>query len=501
LVGRQIKNMAQRRRTTPKIPSNQFVIELKNFYMGLSPLAHLDSLTQKGNEGHASTMTDCDILNGYIAQGPGLANLTNGTQVGAVKELIKFILDVPTSNNTTYGIGTTKLFEISSTTVTNDGTYPHTITNCTDGSSVAYLLGNGYYFYNKSSGGDIGKIIFGSPDDFDDDWGSTTPTGKASLQKAPHPVAVKEDLMAFGNGQYLGVYIADTNTLAPTKLDFGNNCEVDDVIFHANYWYIAVNGGITGTNRSIGQIYLYDGAATESILADETGVGFQKIGFLYVLDGIDKVTYKDLSSTGGYNIGYILGRQIKKLASFTGTLPTFAQKTLYQHTILFLSSGSLWSFGAVSPDLPAQVSQITDGGYATCGALAAPFGTPMVASTDNTNYRLAKFSGYTTTTAWKSIVIPTASGYLLGYIDNITVSTNSLGANARMDLVIEADQATRTSNSKSITTTGKMRHIFDTFGLGEVSDFRVALSASNGSTSNVVKIRNIIIKGHWCSSG
>ena len=496
--------ITQRRQKQKGIPTNEFVVNLQDFYLGFSPLAHIDSLTQKGNAGHASVMTDADILSGVLTQGPGLANLANGTQAGVVKELINFILDVPTASDVTYGIGPTKLFKISSTTVASGGTpsWPQAITNCTDGESVVQMGGNVYGFYNKSSGGDILKMPI-STEIIDPDWGSTTPiTGAAAIQKAPHPVAVKEDIMLFGNGQYVGTYIGDTDILDVDKLDFGSGCEVADVVFHGNYWYIAVNGGITGTNRSIGQIFLYDGAATESVLADETGVGIQRIGFLYVLDGIVYVCYQDLSSSGGYNIGYIIGRQIKKLVSFTGSLPTFAQKTLYQHTILFVSSQSLWSFGAVSSDLPIQISQIADGGYATLGALAAPFGMPMVASTDGGgNYRLAYFSGYTTTTSWKSVVIPTCSGRIKGYIDTITVLTNSLGTSARADLTIEADQITRTSNSKSITTSGKIRHVFDTFGLGEILDFRIAINFSNGNATNACKIRNIIIKGHWCESG
>lgn len=637
------------------LSSNEFLVEIKDFHLGLSPLAHIDPLTQKGNNGHASTMTDAYVLDGNVTQGPGLANLTNGTEVGAVTEQINFIMDIPTSGNIAYAIGDTKLFQLRPTEVISDSFFPHTITKCAKGSSIAYMGGNIFYLYNKDSDGDIGKgtpvtntgdlsaggidgtnwtnsanayasdntyattssagliqtyktfglgvspaqdiaadayidgievkaegkgdiagmqiavrlswdngstwtspwkvdtanngsdttLTFGGPTELwdhawlatectdtyfqvqiqcsdlnggttysldhlqikiyytgseitlDDDWGSTIPVeGAAELQKADHPVAVKEDIMLFGNGRYVGSYVQDYDRLDVDKLDFGIGTNVADVVFNANYWYIAVNSGAAGTNRTMGQIFIYDGAATESILSDETGVGLQRIGFLYVLDGVVYVAYQDLSSTGGYNIGYIVGRQIKKLASFTGSLPSFQQKTLYEHTILFVSSGGIWTCGAVSPDLPVQISQIADGGYATVGALAAPFGTPMVSSTNGTNYRLARFSGYNTSAAWKGLVVPVTANRMKGYVDSIMVLTNVLGADARCDLTIEADQATRTSNTKTISTTGKVRHIFDAFGLGDMYDFRISLSWTSGNVTNPCKIRNILVKGH-----
>jgi len=470
---------------------NTFQIEITKFYQGASPAMHLNSLTEIGNAGHYSVATNIDVLTpGILTQGPALANLTAGTQAGAVTELINFIMDKAVSDSVTYGIGATKLFKITPSAVTSDATWPHAITNCTDGESCVDMGGVLYYFFNKSSGGDIGTFDLTST--FDDDWGSST---HKALQKAPHPSYAKEDIICFGNGQYLGTLVGAT--LNVEKLDFGSGNEVSDVIFSSNQWLVVVNNGITGTNRTIGQIYTYDGGALSSILADEAGVGVQRIGFIYELNGIIYIAYQDLSSTGGYKIGYLAGRQIKPLAYFTGSLPNFAQKTLYKHTILFLSSGSIYSAGAVIDELPFQLSQIADGGYATCGAIAAPFGTPMVASTDGaTNYRLAKFSGYDTNCSWKSIVFP-VSGKHKGYIDNVTVFTSALGTNARCDLTLECNQGVTVSNSKSITGTGITRHFFTAFGLNSIEDVRVALSWATGSATNSADIRKIIINGHY----
>jgi len=151
---------------------DKWLIKLNKFYQGFSPIAQLNSLTDFGNFGHASAMQNIDILDPtHLTQGPGLSNLTNGTQAGVVDELINFIMDVPVASGVAYGIGPTKLFQISSTTVSSGGSpsWPRTVLNMTDGQSVAYLRANTYYFYNTASAGDIGR--FDNTSTFDDDWG------------------------------------------------------------------------------------------------------------------------------------------------------------------------------------------------------------------------------------------------------------------------------------------------------------------------------------------
>jgi len=493
-------------KSTPKISvnkSNEFVIEFSNFYQGYSPAAHINPLTELGSGGHASVMTNVDILDPtHITQGPGLADLTNGTQAGVVDQLITFILDQPTSADVSFVLGTTKLFKISSTAVASGGSpsWPRTITNMTDGESLIELKGNLYYFYNTSSAGDIGKYDLVST--FTDAWGSVSPTGAAALQKALHPVGKKEDIMVFGNGRYVGTYIVATNTLAPTKLDFGNDAEVADVVFHANQWLIAVNYGATGSNRTQSQILLWDGGAVSSILDDEAAVGLQRIGFIMPIGGIVYVAYQDLTFSAGYMIGYLSGRKIVPIGYFTGTLPGFHQKTQFKNTILYVANALIWSTGAVLDDLPIQTSQLADGGYATVGALAAPFGTPMVASSDGgSNHRLAKFSGFDITGNWKSVVVPTVSGRMMGQIDEVVVMTKHLGSSARCDLKFEYNQAQSTTTLVQITTAGKRRHIFTgesfNFSSDGIEDIRLFLDWSNGNAGADCAIRKVFIKGHY----
>lgn len=476
-----------------------FSLLFSNFNVGAAPLAHLDSLTQVGQTGHYSAAVNVDVVTkpGLLTQGPGLATVTAGTEAGAVTELINFIIDTPVATGITYGIAATKLHQITPTAVTNAGAWPHAITSATAGSSVIEFQGSLLYFFNKASGAEIGKYDLVSS--FTDNWGSTVPTGAAALQSAPHPVAKKQDILLFGNGRYVGTYVSSTTTLAPTKLDFGTSAECADVVFHANQWWIAVNSGVSGTttDKASAAIFLYDAAALTATLVDELALGAKKIGFIYADNGIVYVAYQDLTSTGGFAIGYLKGRQLVPLRYFNGTLPTFAQKTIYNGTIAFVSNGQIYSCGAVVPQLPVQVSQLASGGFTTVGALAAPFGTPMVASTQSTSFKLAKLSGYDTTCSWRSIVCPVVSGRMLGYIDQIIVFTKTLGASARCDLIVQANQTATPGSTQQIAGTGKRRHVFSKLGLVGIEDFRIFLNWANGSASNDAAIRQIQVLGHY----
>ena len=469
-----------------------FIIEFSGFYEGNSPLAHLDDKTFVGGKGQSSA-SQADIISkpGFVTQSPALADLTNGNQLGVVSELIRSILDQPTAVDTTYAIGTSKLFKLSSTTVASGGSpsWPQAVTDMTEGESVVRLKANVYGFYNKSSGGDILKMPL-STEVIDHDWGSTT---DLALEIAPHPSAVKEDIMVFGNGRYLGVYVEGQAILDVQKLDFGEGSEVVDVVFHSNVWWIAVNFG----EGKRGQIYLYDGSAISNQLSDEAGVGDQSIGFLYVLNGIVYVAYEDKSSEG-FSIGYMSGRSIKPIRYFNGSLPDHRQKALYKNTIIFASSEDIWSCGAPVEQFPIQVSKLADGGHATVGGIASPFGIPLIASSDgSSNHRLAKFSGYSLDSNWKSVFSDVTADRRLGKVHTVIVATKPLETDARCDIKIEGNQGDIESSALVVTGTDKTRHVFRTINLPAVEDVRVVVDYANGNATNDCPVRKILLLGNF----
>lgn len=467
-----------------------FAITFEDFGDGLSPLAHIDTKTFKGSKGQASEMKADIISNpGYIQQSPALSNLTNGTQAGVVDQLIRFILDKPTASDTTFAVGTSKLFKLSSTSVISGGSpsWPQTITGMTEGESVIRTKENLFTFYNKASGGDIAVMPL-STEVIDPDWGSAT---DQALEKAPHPSSSKEDILLFGNGRYVGAYVQGSAILDVRKLDFGEGAEVADIVFNSSLWWIAVNYG--EGRRS--QIYLYDGSAISNQLSDEVGLGSQTIGFLYVINGIVYVAYEDLSADG-YTIGWITGRQLKPLRYFSGSLPDHRQKTLYKNTILFISGENITSFGAPVEQLPIQISNLADGGYATVGGIAVPFGIPLIASTDGgSNHRLAKFSGLSTDSNWKSVLVDLTKNKDLGKVHTIIVNTKPLEEGAKAVLTLEGSQGSQTSNELEITGVDKTRHVFNTVILPAVEDIRVSINYQTGSASANCPIRKIICLG------
>ena len=556
-----------------------FKIEFQGFNEGLSPLAHLDSKTYIGNKGQASEMK-ADIISspGFITQSPLLVDLVNGTEKGVVDQLIRFILDRPTAANVTYGLGTSKLFRISSDTVdlgsrlssispsaspsksvslspsvskspsispstspsvsvspSGSGSkspsispsvspsvsvspspspstspsvsispskspsvspsvsvspsispsvspstlpsWPQTVTSMIEGESLVRLGTNLYGFYNKTTGGDIFKMPLNT-EVIDASWGSTNDS--PALQKSLHPVAAKEDIMVFGNGRYAGVYI-DGGTLDTQKLDFGEGKR--------------------------GQVYIYDGSAISNILSDEVGVGDQNIGFLYVLNGIVYVAYDDTSSNG-FTIGWLQGRQLKPLRYFSGSLPDHRQKALYKNTIIFNSSTEIMSMGASVEQLPLQISTLADGGHPILGGIASPFGVPMIASSDNgANHRIAKFSGFSTNSNWKSVFVDLTNDRMLGKVHTIIVSTKVLGSGARCDLKLEGNQGIQTkddddnllyeSSEFEISGSGKSRHVFISVDMQAVEDIRLVLNYAKGSTERACPIRKVVALGNF----
>lgn len=469
-----------------------FSITLEKFSDGLAPLAHIDNRTFIGSSGQASEMVADVISNpSFIQQAPALSDLTNGDQGGVVDQLIRFILDKPTASDTTYAVGTSKLFKLSSTEVASGGSpsWPQTIPDMTEGESIIRVGSNLFVFYNKASGGDIAAMPL-STEVIDEDWGSDT---DQALEKAPHPSAAKEDIMVFGNGRYLGVYVEGLSVLDTQKLDFGEGAEVVDVLFHANQWWIAVNYG----EGRRAQVYLYDGSAASNILSDEAGLGSQEIGFLYVLNGVVYVAFRD-NTSGYFAIGWMSGRQLKPLRYFAGTLPTHRQKTLYKNTIIFISDEDILSCGAPVEQLPIQISTLADAGYSTVGAVAAPFGTPLVCSSDgDTNHRIAKFSGYSTESTWASLSLDVTDNRQLGKVTTIIVATKPLDADAKCHIKLEGNQGDKESSLYEISGEGKTRHVFRSIDMGAVEDIRVVVDYEEGDDSVTVPIRQIKILGNF----
>lgn len=478
--------------------ATEWIINIDNFLGGFAPAWYKETYPAYGNKNQAGAMTNIDLTNpGFMTQGPGLADLTNGTQAGVVTTLIKGATDLAVSSGVAFAIGGAKLYKFSSTTVTSDGTWPHTIDKAAvtgeDGEDVAYYKGALYFSYNHSgSAGDIGKYDLSAT--FDDDWGSTIPTGAAALQSAPHPFEVGgNDVLYFGNGVYVGHY--DGTTFEDQGLDLPTNSVVQDIKWiNDRLWILANRPDTSGTNKNSSSLYVWDGTTTSWELEIKLmGTG----GALHHKNGVLLVFYQDLSSTGGYKLGYVSGNGVVDIVNFTGGLPEYYQITDYLDLLLWNANGLLWAFGSGDKDLPARLFQLADGGYTNVGCVVTPFGTPVVASWDaGTNYRLAQFSGYDVNSAWKSLMFDITGPGRTSKINTVRINFETLAANARVDWKLLNNQGvTIYSDIISHTKLGAVTTAWYNLAGKPSENFRIEFDSANGNATNPVKIKNVRLYG------
>lgn len=468
----------------------KYYLNLENLSQGgFAPAWYKENFSSFGNKNQAGDMTNIDCTNvTYIQQAPGLANLTNN---GLVTTLIKGILGAPSTTDTTYGIGGTKLYQFSSTGITNNAVFPHTIAGAT-GEDVCWFQEKLYYSYNGTTCG-IG-LYNGS---FDDDWNSTVPSGFGAIENnVPHQMiggsSVGVDIMYFANGRYVGNY--DGTTFVRQDLDLPTGSEIQSIAWMSDRIWIAANKTtLTGQNKISASIYTWDGNDTTW----ESEIPLMgKVGGLHVKNGILYLFYQDITNTGGYKLAYLNGNSVVDVANFTGSLPAYYQITDYKDFIIWNSDGKIFAFGSGDKDLPPRLFQFADGGYSTVGGIAAPFGEVVIASTDNTNYRLAKFSGYDTNCTWKSLLFDITGNGTQSTIDSVRFNFEKLESGARLDFTIKNNRnETIYSDTISYEKLGAVSTAYYLLNGKKQENCRIELDYSNSSTSATVKLKNIKING------
>lgn len=485
---------------------SEFYISIDAPFAGFAPAYFQDTYGSYGNKNHARDMTNIDMASPIgFKQGPGLSTLTNGTQAAAVTTLLKHILATPTSSDLTFATGGNQLISLSSTTVTNNATFPHTINKAAvtgeDGESSVVANGVLYYLYNHSgSAGDIGKYDLAST--FDDDWGSTVPTGMGTLQNAPHPSVLGNDnVIYFGNGRYVGYYDPDSNTLSVDDFDTPTGGECVDVRYLNSRVYAAFNTpNISGNNNSVATIYIWGGVGFPSWDDFPNPRFFGKIGALYPFGSRMFVWYQEIGFTGGYKLGYINGNEITEVSAYSGSLPNFGQVMEKDGMLVWVSSGLIHRWGAIDRSVPVAHSQYADGGFSTVGAIAAPFGTLMAASNQSTSYKLAQLSGYDVTSSWKSLMFQTGAAMF----DTVKVHFTPPSTGARVDVTLRSDQGldskalAHEGQTGSITNTNDANRCYKTFKpmFEYQSECSIEFDFANGSATNPITIRRIEIWGH-----
>jgi len=479
-------------------------IKIDNISLGgFAPMWWKTNYPSYGNANMAGNMSNIDMTDpASITQGPALVALTNGTST-VVSTAIKGILDKAVTSDITYAIGGALLHQLSPTAVTNASPWPHTIDKGAvtgeAGEDVAHAGGALYYSYNYTGGGDIGKYDLTST--FVDDWGSTVPaTGATALQAGvPHQFAQTAEFFYLTNGQYITKYDITNDIMTEQGLDFPSGSEAQSNVIAGDRLHVAVNEpDFSNTNRSKGAVYKWD--RNKSSWDPDSVFGLGKVGALYVKDGTVFVFHQDVGSTDGYHLGYISGNQIKNVADYKGnTLPKFYQVTEVNGFITWYANGNVYSWGSGSTSLPTRLFGYVY--HASDLSLAVPFGTLLMASSNN-SYRISKASGYGTTNCyWYSILYDISQGIRgKSFINKVIVNFEALAANARTDLTLKCDLG---GSSWGGVTTGRISHTGDGaviqktfFPKKAASNFRAEFDYTYGNSTNPVKIKNLIVEGH-----
>lgn len=479
---------------------------------GLAPRYFSESYPSYGNRNMAGAMTSMDLTNpGYITQGPGLTTLTNGDQSGALTTgKIKGM--VCQSHIDIYGVAGNLFHKINhntdpGTVVNSGGTYPHTIDKAAvtseSADSVVVYRGDVYYFYSHSgSAGDIGKFV-ALPPSFDDDWGSTVPTGAAALSGGgAYPAkAGGNDTFAFGNGRYVGTY--DGTTLQTQALDLPSDWEVQDIQWHLDRWWITA-ANTTNVNSSV---FIWDGT-TDTWEAEIAFEGYA--GASIIKEGVFYQFY--VSPEGVNKLAYIEGTTLIDVVGYSSLvydIPEHYQVCEFKGYILWTSpiaTSPIYAYGPGEPGFPSRLFKYADPGLTNAGGMISPHYSisvptvvraPLISSTDgSSNHKIAKLLNYDTACSWKSVLYDITGTGKNSKINNVRFNFEKLASGARVNWSLVNNRGeTIYSDIISYSKLGAKTTAHYPLNGKVAENFRIELDYSNGSTTAPVSIKNIKIDG------
>ncbi len=458
-----------------------------------------------GNKNQSTTNTDIDIRDiNVLTQGASALALTGGTQAGELgSHLIKSIMKHAVSDDATYAVSENKVFKITNTAITGASSITGSANVVID--DLIWYQGSTYVFWNSPGiAGEIAKVDVTGASAISN-WGSTDPIGAASLADAPHYAIVGgDDVCYFTDGRWVGKI--DGSTLGASALDFWQNSETKSVSWNGNRVIIAVNRpNVSGSNYNLSGIYKWNGISS-SWEGDPIEVGGE-IGALFTDNGITYVWWKDSVTTGAYNFGFINGLRLERIRRYSGSLPNQAQVGGWDGYIGWLSNNQLVLWGAKDRDNPVEFFRYMSptGASATgasAGTWAAPFGTPLVTSYEGSNYYIQKASGYSTLAVYNTMAFNMRKPGFRAQIDLIQVGFETLASGAKLDTTITYNQTTSTLELAQVAYDADdnttLRKIYS--GGLQCDDFRIDFSWANGSNTNPVKIRTLLISGSWVKS-
>lgn len=262
------------------------------------------------------------------------------------------------------------------------------------------------------------------------------------------------------------------------------NTNITSQEWHNERLWLTVNfPNFTGRKKAM--LYSYNGSGDtyeRSIPIDgEVGVCYAKDGILYV---IYKKNYED----GVCTLAYCDGYKLVDIQEYYGSLPQYYQVSTYKDFLIWMSGTDIMCYGS---GVTGSNNRLFKLGVGSTGGIANPFGTPVVAFAD----ALKKFSGYTVTSSWKSLLFDINMNGQMSIIDGLGISFEKLSSGASVAITLKDNQGnTLLTDTISYTTHPNKTFYYRPLQI-LTNNFRVELDFSGGSVTNPVQIKNINIYG------
>lgn len=244
---------------------------LAGFIPNYNPTSTSAAAQLTGSKGFAFARNIDPYRNpGYLQPGCTGTDATNNSVItGYLKNGI-------TNGDSAYLVGGTRLQQltVSTNTLTNNATFPRTITahgghSSVDAQDVAlYYVGTTkylFYSWNDNTDGDVGRYDLSAT--FDDDWMSTVPTSGAVLTGTnPRPMIVGDDnILYIANGKNVASFNGQSGangTFNSSALDLPNDYIITSFAKLPEYLVIFAykQSGVSGTTylRSESTAFIWD---------------------------------------------------------------------------------------------------------------------------------------------------------------------------------------------------------------------------------------------------
>lgn len=499
----------------PTINKNFIIYDHRDFLAGQHPQSGIGNPSLLNGYSVATAFNPLRFL-GNACPGEQAADVTN---VSVVTSIIKSI-ELSQESTEGYGVGGALVHEIAPSTgsLTNAGSYPHTITGTgVEAEDIInyQISGVDYMFYswNDNTDGDVGRLITNG-DTFDDDFMSTVPTGKAVLDKdETHPMVIgDDDNLYIGNGNILAKYDGPNNTYTASRLVLPNLYKIRSFAKLNNNTLVIYASPQGTSNRRAGvtKAYFWDYVKDDPYKAyniDGAGSGG---GFEY--KGSVGVWTSGLSGDPGSNLRSVRlnifdGTDFVEVASLVANnCPAHGGVEVIGDVIYGNANGDVYSFGSPFKGVKTGLIEIANGGGSVAdGALKTLFsGRQLVSSGTTTTGGLEILgTGYAVSDFFSTFANPFFDMNFKGKIKRIrTEFLKSATGGRELTLTVvnqenstiatvydnlQTISANKTIQEKTISTNGKPFGFFDTLQL------RLDWNSGDGSTDAPI-IRRVIIE-------